>query len=132
MHVLVDRNGQVQLVEPNDFQSFKLVVEQTAASLPQVRAQLTGISDRIDEIHAWISSAWLRRDGATLRPDAWQEKFRAYLSMPARRAGSIQRPAMCARMSNGSLPEPIGCPTHTRRSASSCVATRACDAALSG
>lgn len=75
MHVLVDRGGRVQLIEPDDFRSFKLVVEHDAAALSQVRALLTGIASRIDETHAWISQDWLRRDGAIARPAAWQEKF---------------------------------------------------------
>lgn len=75
LYLLLDAQNVVRLLEPDEFQSFKLVVRHPIDALPRVRDALNGVAGRIDEHHAWISQSWLRTESGVSRPAAWQEKF---------------------------------------------------------
>lgn len=66
-------DAAVELAEPEDFNSFKIVVQGTAADLPCTRKSLAGIAEFPDSTTAWVSADALR-DWPTVRDiPAWQQ-----------------------------------------------------------
>lgn len=88
MLVFVDADCQVELREPNDFRSFKLVAEHSPAALPRLIEALHGVASTLDVDHAWILPRWLIQENGIDRSAEWQDQLVLLLSF-ARSRGWI-------------------------------------------
>src|SRR5688572_12277709 len=72
-------DGAVELVEPENFSSFKIVVQGTAADLPYARETLAGIAELPDSATAWVSADALRNWPTIKDIPGWQNGLAAMI-----------------------------------------------------
>ncbi len=69
----------IELAEPENFRSFKVVVRGTAAELPRARESLAGIAELTDSSTAWVSAETLRNWPTVKNHSAWQQGLAAMI-----------------------------------------------------
>ena len=72
MQVHVSRALQLQLQAPEDFKSFKLVIDLPKTARSDIAAALAPAGRIENEGTAWISEAWLRGASSLGSDEAWQ------------------------------------------------------------
>jgi hypothetical protein len=72
-------NGRVDLIEPENFRAFKVVVDDDAAAIDAARRALAPVGELVDATTAWISESALREWPAVKGNADWQSGFSAMI-----------------------------------------------------
>lgn len=99
--VSVDEQCAARLLDPHDFKSFRFVSQHPASEREAVAGALTGIGGILDDEHAWIPIAWIRRQTGLAQDSDWQMDLQGCWRMGRGEVGSMKLEDWFVRTSNG-------------------------------
>jgi hypothetical protein len=83
--VSVDEHCIAGLRDPRDFKSFKLVAAHPASQRDAVAGALAGIGGKLEDEHAWIPIAWMRRRPGLGEDADWLKGLQGMLDFATRK-----------------------------------------------